>query len=126
MRNTKVDTAVAGFRRMHKRLVRALLNRVLHANVIAVCSTEPSDLSWARDEYKDEGIVVYEDYGAMVNHPGLQAVWVSASADADASQTLAAIGKNLHVLCEKPLSTDLEQVRRHSCSPRYPSATSWD
>jgi myo-inositol 2-dehydrogenase / D-chiro-inositol 1-dehydrogenase len=38
------------------------------------------------------------------------------STDIHASQTLAAIGRNLHVLCEKPLSTDMEEVRRRNSS----------
>jgi myo-inositol 2-dehydrogenase/D-chiro-inositol 1-dehydrogenase len=107
----KVNIAVAGLGRMGKRHVRTLLNRVQHAHVVAVCSTEPSELSWAREEYKDWGIKVYDDYGSMIKHPGLQAVWVSTSTDVHASQTIEAIGKGLHVLCEKPLSTDMAEVR---------------
>jgi myo-inositol 2-dehydrogenase/D-chiro-inositol 1-dehydrogenase len=115
MRNSTVNIAVAGLGRMGKRHVHTLCNRVPNAKVVAVCSTELSELSWARNEYKGSEIVIYNDYEAMINHPDLKAVWVSTSADVHASQTLAAIGKNLHVLCEKPLSTDIEEVRRHNC-----------
>jgi myo-inositol 2-dehydrogenase/D-chiro-inositol 1-dehydrogenase len=45
----------------------------------------------------------------MLAHPGLQAVWISTSTDVHASQTLAAIAKGIHVLCKKPLSTDLTE-----------------
>jgi myo-inositol 2-dehydrogenase/D-chiro-inositol 1-dehydrogenase len=48
----------------------------------------------------------------MIQHSGLEAVWVSTSTDVHASQTIAAIEKGLNVLCEKPLSTDMEEVRR--------------
>lgn len=109
--NTKANIAVAGLGRMGKRHVRTMLNRVSQANVVAVCSTEPSELSWAREEYKGYGIEVYDDYESMINHPGLQAVWVSTSTNVHASQTLEAIAKGLNVLCEKPLSTDMEEVR---------------
>ena len=47
----------------------------------------------------------------MIQHPGLQAVWVSTSTDVHAPQTIAAIEKGLNVLCEKPLSTDTDEVR---------------
>lgn len=57
-------------------------------------------------------ITAYSKYEDMLNHPGLQAVWVSTSTDVHASQTLAAIANGMHVLCEKPLSTDLEEVSR--------------
>jgi myo-inositol 2-dehydrogenase/D-chiro-inositol 1-dehydrogenase len=109
--DVKISIAVAGLGRMGKRHVRTLLNRVSEAQVVAVCSTEQSELEWARNEYKDWGIQVYDSYDQMIQHSGLQAVWVSTSTDVHASQTIAAIEKGLNVLCEKPLSTNMEEVR---------------
>ena len=57
-------------------------------------------------------IAVYDSYDAMVQHPRLEAVLVSSSTNVHAEQTLKAIEKGLHVLCEKPLSTDIEEVRK--------------
>ena len=54
---------------------------------------------------------MYDNYDNMLHHEGLQAVWISTSTDVHASQSLAAIAKGLHVLCEKPLSTDLEEAQ---------------
>jgi len=90
--------------------------RVPHAQVLAVCSTEPHEVEWAQnnDEYNEFGVAVYSKYEDMLAHPGLQAVWISTSTDVHASQTLAAIEKGIHVLCEKPLSTDLEEVCHNS------------
>ena len=48
----------------------------------------------------------------MLQHESLQAVWVSSSTNVHGSQTLEAIEKGLHVLCEKPLSTDIDEVRQ--------------
>jgi myo-inositol 2-dehydrogenase / D-chiro-inositol 1-dehydrogenase len=106
-----VNIAVAGLGRMGKRHVSTLVNRVPRANVVAVCSTSPDELTWARAFYKGTGISVYSTYEDMIAHPELQAVWVSTSTNVHASQTLAAIEKGLHVLCEKPLSTDVVEVR---------------
>ncbi|RDW87850.1 hypothetical protein BP5796_03544 [Coleophoma crateriformis] len=108
----KVCIAVAGLGRMGKRHVKTLLNRVAYAQVVAVCSADPAELEWARNEYADWGIVVYDSYETMILHPGLQAVWVSTSTDVHASQTTAAIQKGLNVLCEKPLSTDIEEAQQ--------------
>ncbi|PMD38573.1 NAD(P)-binding protein [Hyaloscypha variabilis F] len=110
--DVRISIAVAGLGRMGKRHVRTLLNRVSAAQVVAVCSAEPSELDWARNEYKDWGIQVYDSYEQMIQHSGLQAVWVSTSTDVHASQTIAAIEKGLNVLCEKPLSTDIEEAKR--------------
>ena len=70
-------------------------------------------MQWAKDnsEYKEFGVAVYDKYENMLEHSGLQAVWISTSTDVHASQTLSAIAKGLHVLCEKPLSTDLNEVQ---------------
>jgi myo-inositol 2-dehydrogenase/D-chiro-inositol 1-dehydrogenase len=73
---------------------------------------EPHEVEWARnnEEYDEFGIAVYSTYEEMLAHSGLQAVWISTSTDVHASQSLEAIKKGIHVLCEKPLSTDLEEV----------------
>lgn len=70
------------------------------------------EVRWAKEneEYKEFDISVYDSYDEMLNHPGLQAVWVSTSTDVHSSQSLAAIDKGLHTLCEKPLSTDMAEV----------------
>ncbi|UPK97438.1 hypothetical protein LCI18_008373 [Fusarium solani-melongenae] len=108
-----LNIAVVGLGRMGKRHVHTLLYRVPHAKVVAVCSSTPHEVEWANGnaEYKEFGITVYSDYNKMLNHAGLQAVWVSTSTDVHASQALAAISKGLHVLCEKPLSTDMAEAQ---------------
>ena len=95
-----------------KRHVHTLLYRVPHVEVAAVCSSELHEVEWAKasEEYREFGITVYDNYDKMLSHTGLQAVWVATSTDVHASQSLAAIEKGLHVLCEKPLSTDLAEV----------------
>ncbi len=92
--------------------------------MVAVCSVAPHEVEWARTNknYNDFGIKTYDTYEEMINHPGLQAVWISTSTDVHASQTIKAVKKDLHVLCEKPLSTNMDEVRiivlrapRHDC-----------
>lgn len=99
-----------------RRHVQNLIYRVPRASVVAVCSTEAHELEWARafEEYKEFNVTVYDSYEAMLSHPGLQAVWISTSTDVHASQTMGAIKKGLHVLCEKPLSTKMDEVRAQS------------
>lgn len=89
-----------------------MLYRVPRARVVAVCTTDSNEIQWAKDneEYTEFGITVYDDYDKMLAHPRLQAVWISTSTDVHASQSLAAISKNIHTLCEKPLSTNIAEV----------------
>jgi myo-inositol 2-dehydrogenase/D-chiro-inositol 1-dehydrogenase len=100
--------------------------RVPRVQVVAVCSSEPSEVDWAKNnnEYNEFGIVVYEKYDEMLAHPGLQAVWIATSTDVHASQSLAAIAKGLNVLCEKPLGANLAEVREIIYFvPIWPSST---
>lgn len=111
IQTTKLNIAVAGLGRMGKRHVHTLISRVPRAHVVAVCSTLDQELEWARDAYKNTDIQVFASYEEMIAMPALDAVWVSTSTDVHARQTLGAIQRGLHVLCEKPLSTDLAEVR---------------
>ena len=108
---TRVNIGVVGLGRMGKRHVANLIGRTPKAQVVAVCTNTPHELEWARSnqEYKDYGIAVYENYDDMLDHPGIQAVWVSTSTDVHAIQTKKGVLKGLHVMCEKPLSTNLEE-----------------
>jgi myo-inositol 2-dehydrogenase/D-chiro-inositol 1-dehydrogenase len=110
-----INIAVAGLGRMGKRHAKTLLYRVPHARLVAVCSNDEKELAWAREFFKSDDkkaeIKVFGDYSEMLEHPGLQAVWVSTSTNVHAPQTLEAIAKGLHVLCEKPISQKLEEVR---------------
>ncbi|KAL4757932.1 Gfo/Idh/MocA family protein [Aspergillus foveolatus] len=109
-----LNIAVVGLGRMGKRHVHTLLYRVPRARVVAVCTTEPHEIEWAKSkaEYTEFGIAVYEDYDNMLaSQADLHAVWVSTSTDVHAIQSLKAIEKGLHVLCEKPISTDLAEAQ---------------
>ncbi|KAL4908468.1 hypothetical protein BDW74DRAFT_188464 [Aspergillus multicolor] len=109
-----LNIAVIGLGRMGKRHVHTLLYRVPRAKVVAICTTEPSEIEWAQTnpEYTEFNIAVYDDYDKMLaSQTNLQAVWVSTSTDVHAIQSLKAIEKGLHVLCEKPISTDLDEAQ---------------
>lgn len=109
----RVSIGVVGLGRMGKRHVHNLIYRTPRAEVVAVCTNLGHELEWARnnEEYKEFGVSIYDNYDDMLNHPGLQAIWVSTSTDVHAIQTLKGVEKGLHVLCEKPLSTDLEEAQ---------------
>ena len=53
----------------------------------------------------------YEDYEAMLDAGDLDAVMIATPHTLHYDQTVAAMERDLHVLCEKPLTTDLEDAR---------------
>lgn len=108
--STRLNIAVVGLGRMGKRHAKTLMYRVPHANLVAVCSNDETELKWARQFFSTGNTKVFASFDEMINMEGLQAVWVSTSTNVHASMTTACIKKNLHVLCEKPVSQNLDEV----------------
>lgn len=52
-----------------------------------------------------------DDVEELLSHPGLEAVHVATPVSTHAQITIAAARRGVHVLCEKPLATDLAQAR---------------
>lgn len=63
---------------------------------------------WAEENI--DGIKVYEDFSDMLASGNVDAIVIASATSVHAEQTLAALQKGYHVLCEKPLSLDLELV----------------
>lgn len=73
-------------------------------------SPEQSELDAAAAEF---GVRTYLSYDEMLDkEPDLQAVVISSATTVHADQAITALQRGLHVLCEKPLSTSPEIVRK--------------
>ena len=57
-------------------------------------------------------VSIYTDRGALLRHPGLDAVVVSLPTFLHEEYVRAAVGSGLHVLCEKPIALDARSVQR--------------
>lgn len=77
---------------------------------MAAFSPDDKELAWGRTHLEPYGTVLYKDFDAMLQHPGLQAVVVATITTVHAEQAIKSIEAGLHVLCEKPLSTSVEIV----------------
>ncbi|KAK3675185.1 hypothetical protein LTR78_005119 [Recurvomyces mirabilis] len=108
----KLKVAVSGLGRMGARHARHFLERTPRAELVAACDPDPKARAWAKQCLEPYGTVIYEDFDEMLRHPGLEAVVVSGITSEHAPQTSRAIEKDLHVLCEKPLSTDIATCQR--------------
>jgi len=85
------------------------VNAVKGARLVAVCDKREE---LARDFAKQYGGTAYTDLGAMLKHPGLQAVslCVPSGLRAELAETVARAGK--HVMSEKPLEITTARVDR--------------
>ncbi|KAI0020507.1 putative oxidoreductase [Xylariomycetidae sp. FL0641] len=106
MQNTKLLQFVTD-PRSGLRHARHFAHLTPRANLIAVSSPVQAELDAAVKEFP--GVRTYLDYSELLGKEStLQAVVVSSATTVHADQAIAAIKKGLHVLCEKPLSTNVE------------------
>ena len=104
----KLQVAVAGLGRMGARHALNFLNSVPRAELVAVFSPEAKELEWAQVHLASFGVTLYNDYKQMLEHTGLEAVCIGTATSVHAEESMQAMDKNLHVLCEKPLSTSVK------------------
>ncbi|CAK3995966.1 myo-inositol 2-dehydrogenase [Lecanosticta acicola] len=107
----KLKIACSGLGRMGARHALHFLEKTPRAELVAAFSPDEKEIAWARSKLEPFGVKLYTDYEEMLKHPGLEAVVVATATTVHAEQAIKAIEKDLHVLCEKPLSTrvDLSQ-----------------
>ncbi|KAL1968553.1 hypothetical protein VTN77DRAFT_1763 [Rasamsonia byssochlamydoides] len=108
MPREKLRVGIAGLGRMGKRHAMNFAERVPRAELVAASSPDDAELEWARQNLEPLGVTLYKNYDDMLKHPGLQAVVIASATAVHAEQAIKAIDADLHVLCEKPLSTSVE------------------
>ncbi|KAF2160097.1 hypothetical protein M409DRAFT_29395 [Zasmidium cellare ATCC 36951] len=103
----KLKVAVSGLGRMGARHAINYLEKTPRAELVAACDPGAEALSWARSRLAPAGVTIYETFDEMMQHPDIEAVIVAGITTEHAPQSIKAIRAGKHVLCEKPLSTDL-------------------
>lgn len=99
---------------MGARHANHFLHRTPRAELVAAFTPDKKELAWAKENLEPWGVKIYTDYDEMLKHEGLEAVCVATVTTVHAEQTIKAIEAGKHVLCEKPLSTKLDEVSNHS------------
>jgi myo-inositol 2-dehydrogenase/D-chiro-inositol 1-dehydrogenase len=106
----RLRIAVSGLGRMGARHANHFLHRTPRAELVAAFTPDAKELAWAREHLEPWGVKIYQDFDSMLKHEGLEAVCVATVTTVHAEQTIKAIEAGMHVLCEKPLSTELSVV----------------
>ncbi|OAG00507.1 NAD(P)-binding protein [Paraphaeosphaeria sporulosa] len=108
----KLQIAAAGLGRMGHRHALNFLNRAPRAQLVAAFSPDSKEHEWAREHLEPHGVTLYTDYDEMLKQEGLDAVVIGTATSVHAEEAIKAMQKNLHVLCEKPLSTSVDVCRQ--------------
>jgi Oxidoreductase family, NAD-binding Rossmann fold len=115
----KLKVAAAGLGRMGRRHALNFLNRTPRAELVAAFSPDPAELLWAKEHQEPYGVTLYDDYDTMIQQDGLMAVVIGTATSVHAEEAIKAMERDLHVLCEKPLSTSIDIVRPSAFPPCY-------
>ncbi|RFU34882.1 hypothetical protein B7463_g1467, partial [Scytalidium lignicola] len=107
MSSPKLKVAIAGLGRMGSRHAIHFHHFTPRAELVAAFSPDPNEIEWASRNL--EGVRTYLDYDEMLREEkDVQAVVIASVTAVHAEQAIKAISLGLHVLCEKPLSTNVE------------------
>ncbi|GLA40666.1 hypothetical protein AnigIFM63309_008500 [Aspergillus niger] len=106
MAKTKLRVGIAGLGRMGKRHAVNFHELTARAIVLAASTPDSEERKWGQENL--EGVTIYADYDEMLEREDLEAVVIASITAVHAEQAIKAIKKGLHVLCEKPLSIDLD------------------
>ncbi|KAJ5325478.1 hypothetical protein MYU51_000163 [Penicillium brevicompactum] len=107
----KLQVGMAGLGRVGKLHAINFLQKTPRAELVAAFTPDAGEIAWGRVNLEPHGVTLYTNYDEMLTHPGLQAVAIGTATSVHAEEAIKAIEADLHVLCEKPLSTDVEVCR---------------
>ena len=107
---TPIRLGIVGLGRLGMEHARTLRFGVPGVRLAAVCSTVPDEVTRARSEL--DVPAGYVEYERMIAEAELDGVVIASSSAVHTDQIVGAIEAGLHVFCEKPLGTTIEQCRR--------------
>jgi myo-inositol 2-dehydrogenase/D-chiro-inositol 1-dehydrogenase len=105
-----LNVGIVGLGRMGNRHASNFLRLVPRARLLCVCTPAQHELKWAEEHLVPHGVQVYASFEEMLAVKDLEAVVIASSTALHVPQTLAALERGLHVLCEKPISTSVAEV----------------
>ncbi|KAH7020510.1 NAD-binding Rossmann fold oxidoreductase family protein [Ilyonectria destructans] len=106
----RINVGVVGIGRMGRRHAINILRQVPRANLLCACSPAEADLVWGIQELEPHGVRVVPTFEEMIETPGLEAVIISSATYLHYEQTIAALDRKIHVLCEKPICKTIGEL----------------
>ncbi|KAM0192756.1 hypothetical protein ACHAPA_005858 [Fusarium lateritium] len=106
----KLNVGVVGIGRMGQSHALNLLHKTPRANLLCACSPAEQDLVWGKEHLEPHGVKLYPTFEEMIETPGLQAIVIASLSALHAEQTSVALDKGIHVLCEKPVCTTVNEL----------------
>ena len=106
----KLRVGVVGLGRMGRRHAINILHKVPRATLLCACSPAEVDLLWAAEHLEPHDVHVTATFEEMIETTGLEAIIIASATPLHGEQSMVALRKGIHVLCEKPLCKDYNEV----------------
>lgn len=118
----KLKIGIVGLGRLGKKYAENLAFNIRNAELVAACSVVAEELTWIK---KAIGLkAVYTDYDKLLQHAGLEAIFIISSTNKHAEHLVKALAAGLHVFCEKPLAVSVADcLAVEKELPKYPNQT---
>lgn len=107
---TPIRLGIVGLGRLGMEHARILRFGVPGVRLVAVCSSAKDEVARAQSEL--DVSAGYLEYERMIAEAELDGVVIASSSAVHTDQIVTAIEAGLHVFCEKPLGTTIEQCRQ--------------
>lgn len=104
---SKIRFGLVGCGRISQKHFDAILSFPDQAELVAVCDVEENK---TKDPAQKYNCKAYTDYGQMLEEASLDAVVICTPSGLHPAQAMIAAKKNVHVVTEKPMSTDWNQA----------------
>lgn len=106
----RIGWGIAGLGRIAGTEIAPAVTAAGNSSLTAVCSR---DADRARNFADQHGAAsAYDDYGAMLEDPAVDAVYIATPNSLHADQVVQAAEAGKHVLCDKPLATTVADAER--------------
>lgn len=86
-------------------------NKNPHVEVVAIGSRKGSSAKARAQEAGIDDCAIFTDYEALLNHPGVDLVSICTPNDLHAEETILAAQAGKHVIIEKPVCMNVEELR---------------
>ena len=108
-----LNIGIAGLGRMGQHHARVIAQRTPGASLVAACSPVADERQWAQRELGVNAL--YEDFGALLRDPNVDAVAIVTPTTLHAEQAIAALPEPLRIVV---LLRDIEQLSTEEAAER--------
>lgn len=118
----KIRIGIVGLGRLGKRYAENIAFNIRNSELVAACSVATEELDWIKEKIGIQHL--YSDYDKMLEHQGLDAVFVVSSTNMHAEHLIKALEAGLHVFSEKPLAVSAADcLKVEAALSKFPNQT---